>query len=70
MNDPNQKELIALIATPTGPAVRGQIEDLVQALGLLEVAKAIVLKHHADKAAQQIVPVAAMPPGLHAVNGR
>lgn len=53
--------MIALMVRPNGQAfVQGKIEDLVAALGMLEVAKNLVLEHHKEK--QQLVkPVAAFP---------
>jgi hypothetical protein len=51
-----------LTAADGSIVVQGQLQDKIQCLGLLELAKVLVLKHQPKQ--ELVVPVAAMPPGI------
>lgn len=64
--DPDKSARLLLTLTPDGNlGVQGGVAgNLLIALGMLEMAKAIIIQHHQQRAQSGIQSVPFMPPGL------
>jgi hypothetical protein len=49
--------------------IAGQIDNALFAYGMLEIARQVIAKHHADAASRLVQPATATPMNLQPING-